>query len=1148
MRVRALEMGLFGLFSDRTIDFGEREDGQPDFHLIHGPNESGKTTLMEGYLRLLYGFPLRDPYGFKHQRANLRVRGVLEIDGEAHDLTRGSARSGNLRNVQGLPASEGLLQAALRGIGIDDYRKLLCLNDASIEEGGEEIVNSEGEIGRLLFSAAAGISDLSPVLDDVKARAEDFYRKGGSRQRYAQLARELKALLESIREEDVSASEYRALRDALANAGQKEREARDERQRLTRWRVRLEAIVAAHPVVRRLRSCEEALAPLDHYPRALDIDPEELVKMLQERVELVFARDRAVRVREERSRERDTLTLRPDLMELVQEFEALSGMRGRVEGAEADLPRRRQQQEDDRREMRRTLSGHGIEDGGDPARFVLREAQLAKLERRLARLREAEQALKAARSEERTAARRMEEASQASKAAEDRLEGLPDLQPVLDRHNASVVVEGHGRAVHAVSAARAAVRERLADLSVKGVVFGEVPSLPVTVSEADDLAQELLKASEAAGLAVEGRRDATQAVEKVKARLEAISAASDLVTDAVAAESRAQRDQSWQEHRAALSEPTADAFEAAMKADDANTALRQQQARDVAELRQLQAAVADTGATQAAARERLACINEERSRLQERLAGLLSGTGLPGDLSARDFAGWVRLAEAALRAQSALQNEIERGREVAALADALRAELAGILGEPAASLEALFNAARDRAASRAELRAKADSARETLDREAAALESRRNRLCDCEAELEAAELQWQDACDVLPEAARQADLRDALPALRSLREIGQRMEGVQRQIEGMERDEAAFREKLLALAEKLPEMAAIPVTEPLEAFRLVHSAFEAAREADRESRRLEAEIADAEQDLQDAETGLEVLDCKVRALAEAFDSRIPTGSLEELRKAVQEAQTAIGLRESVRAAAEDLLASLATGSREKAEAALAEKTLEAAEAELLGVGSDLNRAEETLEQAIAERSEAMAALRAVSGGGDVAELLARQETIEIEMEDGLRRYLEDRLGHWLANQAIRRYRDTHRSGMMQAAERAFAALTDGAYCKLATQAAGSTEMLVAMDSSDGAAKQVNALSKGTRFQLYLALRAAAYEQMASNGTVLPFLCDDVFETFDEVRTRAACRLMRQIGRTGQAIYLTHHRHVADIAEEICGNDVRIHQI
>ncbi|NOX39274.1 MAG: hypothetical protein GXP05_01825, partial [Alphaproteobacteria bacterium] len=83
---------------------------------------------------------------------------------------------------------------------------------------------------------------------------------------------------------------------------------------------------------------------------------------------------------------------------------------------------------------------------------------------------------------------------------------------------------------------------------------------------------------------------------------------------------------------------------------------------------------------------------------------------------------------------------------------------------------------------------------------------------------------------------------------------------------------------------------------------------------------------------------------------------------------------------------------------------------------------------------------------------------------------------------------------------------------------------------------------------GTRFQLYLALRAAAYEQMAANGTVLPFFCDDVFETFDEDRTRAACGLMRRIGQTGQAVYLTHHRHVVGIAKEVCGSNVRVHEI
>jgi uncharacterized protein YhaN len=84
------------------------------------------------------------------------------------------------------------------------------------------------------------------------------------------------------------------------------------------------------------------------------------------------------------------------------------------------------------------------------------------------------------------------------------------------------------------------------------------------------------------------------------------------------------------------------------------------------------------------------------------------------------------------------------------------------------------------------------------------------------------------------------------------------------------------------------------------------------------------------------------------------------------------------------------------------------------------------------------------------------------------------------------------------------------------------------------------------MSKGTKFQLYLALRAAAYEQVAAGGTILPFFCDDIFETFDESRTTAACGLLRQIGQTGQAIYLTHHKHVVDIARNLCGDDVRIH--
>ena len=131
--------------------------------------------------------------------------------------------------------------------------------------------------------------------------------------------------------------------------------------------------------------------------------------------------------------------------------------------------------------------------------------------------------------------------------------------------------------------------------------------------------------------------------------------------------------------------------------------------------------------------------------------------------------------------------------------------------------------------------------------------------------------------------------------------------------------------------------------------------------------------------------------------------------------------------------------------------------------------------------------------------------------------------------------------------MMAATERAFAELTNGAYQKLLTQPEGASEILLAVDGS-GTSKQVGDMSKGTRFQLYLALRAAAYEQMVGQGVQLPFFCDDIFETFDEDRTRAACRLMERIGQKGQAIYLTHHRHVVEIAKEVCETPPVIHNL
>ena len=55
MRLSRLNLTRYGKFTDFCVDFGAKAPGKPDFHVIFGPNESGKTTTLTAYLDLLFG-------------------------------------------------------------------------------------------------------------------------------------------------------------------------------------------------------------------------------------------------------------------------------------------------------------------------------------------------------------------------------------------------------------------------------------------------------------------------------------------------------------------------------------------------------------------------------------------------------------------------------------------------------------------------------------------------------------------------------------------------------------------------------------------------------------------------------------------------------------------------------------------------------------------------------------------------------------------------------------------------------------------------------------------------------------------------------------------------------------------------------------
>ena len=71
-------------------------------------------------------------------------------------------------------------------------------------------------------------------------------------------------------------------------------------------------------------------------------------------------------------------------------------------------------------------------------------------------------------------------------------------------------------------------------------------------------------------------------------------------------------------------------------------------------------------------------------------------------------------------------------------------------------------------------------------------------------------------------------------------------------------------------------------------------------------------------------------------------------------------------------------------------------------------------------------------------------------------------------------------------------------------------------------------------------------REDRYEEFAAARPSVPFIADDIMETFDEPRSEEVFRLFGQMAQVGQVIYLTHHRHLCEIARQVVPA-VKIHE-
>ena len=252
------------------------------------------------------------------------------------------------------------------------------------------------------------------------------------------------------------------------------------------------------------------------------------------------------------------------------------------------------------------------------------------------------------------------------------------------------------------------------------------------------------------------------------------------------------------------------------------------------------------------------------------------------------------------------------------------------------------------------------------------------------------------------------------------------------------------------------------------------------------------------------------------------------GSLAEVAAKLSDIARRTDLQQQAEAATRDVLDMLRSSSIKAAEQLLAGSDRAVLEAELATLEAKFVDQDQRTHALYAEYTRACDEVDRVGGDEAVARIDEQRRTVVLEIEDRAAHYLRLRAGIIAAEHALRAYRHQHRSAMMEQASEAFRTISRGAYSGLSSQPKKDMEDVLIALAADGSSKEAAELSKGTRFQLYLALRYAGYCEFARLRPPVPFIADDILETFDDdraeqsrapARPRPRPRTRRRLPRT-----------------------------
>lgn len=348
MKIRDIYIDGFGQFAGNK--FGPLE--QP-VTVFFGPNEAGKSTLLEFIRTVLFGFrPRANSYpplaGGRHG-GNISL---ITKDGHLSVVNRfkgGRFGQLTLESEAGAPQDETMLAQILGNNSREVFEQVFAF---TLDELHSSDLLSDANVNNHIYSAGMGVTSLPNVMKLIESERRTLFLKQGSKQKIYNVHKELQDIDEKLREVEGNAVRYGDLTTRLQKV-------ETEREGLVAFRQRIQSRYA-HQI--RLQSAWdpwndlvstqkelESLPVIDSFP----MDGISRLELLEERMRIARREYASAKVRvAEAEREAEIRVDHEAILRHSSDIQLLQQARTAFDGSVKDLPER----EIELKEYERTLA------------------------------------------------------------------------------------------------------------------------------------------------------------------------------------------------------------------------------------------------------------------------------------------------------------------------------------------------------------------------------------------------------------------------------------------------------------------------------------------------------------------------------------------------------------------------------------------------------------------------------------------------------------------------------------------------------------------------------------------------------------------------------------------------------------------------